>query len=130
MTGQVIEPNIAQLVLQLDSPEEAKAKKDKAIQEMQASLDEASEELKTVSRQLQATETSLHAKDRELFQTHRFLRRLNLIAFVGPLLGVAFLFIGFSKWWTIQQQDDMILKNEVERRRNLGEYRGKTMDSP
>jgi hypothetical protein len=119
MTGRVIEPNIAELWVQLDSPEEAKAKKDRAVQEMQTRLDKASEELKATSRQLQATETSLHAKDRELSQTHRFVRKLNVIAFVGRLLGGILIVVGLTKWWSAQRREDTILRNEAERRRGL-----------
>ena len=70
-----------------------------------------------MSRELQATETSLHAKDRELSQTHRFLTRLNVMAFAGRVFGLIFLCFGLLKWWTIQRHEDMILKNKAERQR-------------
>lgn len=113
MTGCIIEPNIAEAVISLDSMQEIEEKKEGAIKEIKSSLDQFSNELKITDRELKSNETKLKTKDRELFETKQFLESVNVFAHVVRVAGLIILFVGGYKWFTITQRcENMVLENQ------------------
>jgi hypothetical protein len=115
MTGNPIEPGIAELVLNLDSPEETKARKDKGIAEMQTQLDRASQELKVTKRDLERTETSLRVRDAEFVQVDRFLKRVKVLATVCQFIAIGMIVFGFYHWWARTQRYENAILEEKSR---------------
>jgi hypothetical protein len=113
MTGDTIEPGIAELVISLDSPKEIEEKKNKNIAELQSAIDTANNKLKVTRRELKENETKLKTKDRELLKIERFVKYEVIFARISWVIGICLLLIGGFKWVTITQKyENAILKNQ------------------
>lgn len=114
MTGMPVEPNIAELLINLDSEEERKNKKFRAIKEMQSQLENLKGELKTTNRHLDKLEINLKTKENELFQTEQALKYTKIFVNYLFVIGICFILIGGLKWYMItQKNEDVYLKNQA-----------------
>jgi hypothetical protein len=115
MTGNPIEPGIAEAVINLDSPEEIEKKKNEGIKELQSALDTANNKLRITQRELKESETKIKTGEKELRKTQQFLKCEKILAYIARVIGCCLFLIGSLKWRLITQKyEDIILKNQSD----------------